>query len=202
MPPMGVVKQSPITDGFRAKRKTWFLTYPRTPKRLTPRVYLKRLPLILGDRFDNLGLESYMVVQELHKESPTKGFHLHCLLKFKNELETENSRLWDVDYYNQNYHPNDAGAVRSWHKTIRYLLKDPVEVETNIPTEDQIPKLLWIAKNSASDLEYLEEKFYQTSMRASSLIASQTADKLRTLYKNQAQNFDELFDPLTKSSFR
>ncbi len=167
---------------FRFARRKAFLTYPRTPKRLTPQVFLDKVTYMLSERPKKVGVDRYIISQELHKEGGSKPMHLHAYLEFDNKLETENSRLFDMEYYNGTYHPKIEKKLINHYRVIRYIEKDPVLMITNIPVDQRIPGLLNIARTAKNDLEYWEGVFYATSMKGGSAGALRASEKLYRIY--------------------
>lgn len=189
----GNIVMAPISDSFRAKRQAWFLTYPRTPARLSPQAYLNKLPTICGEERFNLGLEDYYIAREEHPTDGENPFHLHVYLKFSVAIETENSRFWDLKFYNKVYHPNDGGAIRNPHRVLGYLQKDEVDSVTNMSPEKILPPLMYAAMHSKTDWDFWYSMFFQSSMKPGSNAAFTAARKLRTLAKNNALDFEEIY---------
>lgn len=167
---------------FRFARKKVFLTYPRTPLRLSPAVLLKLLTHTLNDRDKKVGVKQYIIAQELHKEGGKKPVHLHAYLEFENKLETENARFFDVEYYKEPYHPKIEKKLINHYRVIRYIEKDPVAMITNIPEEQRIPSLLNLARTAKTDMEFWEGVFYRTSMKGGSAGALKATEKIYRLY--------------------
>lgn len=139
-----------IGKGFRFNRRSVFLTYSRTPLRLSPEVVLRKLS-------DLAEIEHYLISQEEHKEEGEHMYHLHIYIKFRDKLDTKNSGFFDITYYGKNYHPN-IQKPRKKHKLWRYIKKDKRYI-TNM--DETRPKWEVILNDSESTEEFLTEVMWE-----------------------------------------
>jgi hypothetical protein len=133
--------------GFRFNAQKVFLTYAKTPKRLTPEILLAKIS-------QKAEVESYLISQEQHKDGT---YHLHAYIKFAKKLDTKSERFFDIEYYRKTYHPN-IQKPRNLHKLWRYIKKEK-KFFTNI--DETRPKWLVLLEDTGSYEEFLEELMWE-----------------------------------------
>ena len=101
-------------DSYDLHAKNVFLTFSALPPRLTLEALRDRLLQKVTPKDFTFGLE-------IHPDRKKKPYHIHGLLEFEERFRTRDPRFFDVNYYNQVYHPNVQPA-RSKRKVLDYVI--------------------------------------------------------------------------------
>ena len=151
-------------NGFSMHAKRFFLTYPKTPKRLSP----QRLLSYLSTKGNILRA---VISQELHKDG---SYHLHAIVEFDTRLNVRNARFFDLPYYGRQHHPN-VQKVRSWQKASYYIRKDGSYI--SVPDEDA-NRMWWeIALEAPTYADFLKA-ILVNNPNPQSYVSVATAEKL------------------------
>lgn len=114
------------TKKFRLKAKAIALTYSQIGTnepdlKIWEVEIVDKLPEIIG----------YCIAKEKHA---IKGWHIHAWINFKEQLETENCKRFDI----MGHHPNVKPAARAPIGWIKYIKKDGKWIEYGtIPKQDE-----------------------------------------------------------------
>lgn len=100
------------SGGYRANRKSFFLTYPKCP-----------VPLdAIREQLARHGeLTKYLIASETHASG---DLHRHAYIVYKEKKNFKDPRWADLEVDGVAYHPNDGGAVRSESCVTKYVTKD------------------------------------------------------------------------------
>lgn len=99
---------------FRIQYKKWAVTYSQCP------ISKEKMVEFLQTSFRGLGLRSYAVGQEHHKDG---NLHLHVYIELDNKPDIRNERFLDIKDLGVDYHPN-IKPCRSEEDWIYYLMKE------------------------------------------------------------------------------
>lgn len=133
--------------GYRAQRKTFFLTYPKCD---VPKEEVLRQLELKGE------IAKYLIATEKHQDGTD---HVHCFISYKKKKNFRTARWGDLTYGTnpeKTYHFNDGGAVRDHFAVARYVSKDS-DFISNFYEIDPY-KLALASEDATSALKIIEEK--------------------------------------------